>query len=138
MILTGGLKKFFFVKNADKIKGERKINEILDNWIMAAILLPALIHIFKAEIGNLFTAWNVYRLRRFDLDGNPATSERVQLLCNATGKWVDATIKYKFSLSAKTRGVYLTYPDGGREKIGLIAWAGMRKRMPPLDCMRRI
>ena len=113
------------------------MDALMNNWIVAAIILPVLINIFKAEIGGLFTAWNVYRLRAFDADGNPATSDRVQILCRATGEWVDATIKYKFSLSTKKRGVYLRYPDGGREKIGLIAWANLRKRSPPLDCMSR-
>lgn len=112
------------------------IESLMNHWIVAVIILPVLAGVFKTEIGNLLTAWNVYRLRAFDADGNPATSDRVQILCGATGRWVDATIKYKFSFSAKTRGVYVRYIDGGREKIGLIAWAKLRKRMPPLDCMR--
>jgi len=105
---------------------------LTENWIVGVVILPVLIGMFKAEIGKILTAYNVYRLRSFDLDGNPDTSDQVQLLNGATGRWINATIeKYVFSLSAKKRGVYLLYPDGGREKVSFIDWAGFRKRMPP-------
>jgi len=109
---------------------------LMNNWLVAAIIFPVVAGFFKTEIGNLLKAWSVYHLRAFDVDGNPATSDRVQILCDATGKWVDAKIQYRFSFSAKKRGVYLMYPDGGREKVSFLTWAGLRKRMPPLDCMR--
>ena len=87
---------------------------------------------FKNEIGNLLKAWKVYSLRSFDQDGNPLTSDKAQLLNNATGQWGDIIIeKYVFSFNARTRGVYIRYPDGGREKIALVDWANMRKRVPP-------
>lgn len=102
------------------------------NWIWVAVILPVLIGFFKAEIGRILTAYNVYRLRSFDVDGDPTTADAVQMLNGATGEWGDATIeKYVFSLSSKKRGVYILYPDGGREKISLVIWAGMRKRQPP-------
>ena len=92
-------------------------------WLWAVVLLPVLIGIFKSELGKLFTIWNVYRLRAFDADGNPDTSDKVQVLNGATGKWGNAIIeKYVFSLSSRRRGVYLLYPDGGREKVGYILW----------------
>lgn len=102
------------------------------SWVWSLVLFPILIGFFKNEIGNLLTAWNVYRLRAFDIDGNPDTEDVVQLLNGATGEWGDAVIeRYCFCLSAKKRGVYLRYPDGGREKVGFITWAGFRKRIPP-------
>lgn len=104
------------------------------NWFLVMIILPVLVGFFKTEIGNLLTAWNVYRLRAFDADGNPNTSDRVQILNGATGKWGNATIeKYKFCLSSRRRGVYLLYPDGGREKVSFIHWAAFRKRTPPVE-----
>jgi len=113
------------------------MNWFMNDWLIAVIILPIVAGFFKAEIGRLITSWNVYRLRAFDVDGNPATSDKVQLLNGATGKWESCIIeKYVFSLSAKKRGVYLLYPDGGREKVGFVTWAGFRKRIPPLDCMR--
>ena len=108
------------------------MDAIANNWLLAAIVLPVLVGMFKAELGKLITSYNVYRLRSFDMDGNPGTEDRVQLLNGATGQWGDAVIeKYVFSMSAKKRGVYLRYPDGGREKVSLLAWAGWRKRIPP-------
>lgn len=108
------------------------MDELFNNWLMAVIVIPILVGFFKNEIGNALTAWNIYRLRSFDSDGNPATSDCVQILNDATGVWVDAIIeKYLFSLNSKTRGVYLRYPDGGREKVSFHTWAGFRKRMPP-------
>ena len=108
------------------------MDAIMNNWLVVAIIIPMVVGFFKAEIANIFTAWNVYRLRAFDADGNPATSDRVQILNGATGEWGDAVIeRYKFSLFAKTRGVYLRYPDGGREKVSFLTWAGFRKRVPP-------
>jgi len=106
------------------------------NWWWATILLPVLIGFFKTEIGKMVTAYNVYRLRAFDVDGDPTTSDKAQLLNDATGKWSDIIIeKYVFSLSARKRGVYIRYPDGGKEKVPLVKWAGMRKRKPPLKAI---
>jgi len=107
------------------------MENIMNNWIIGVIILPVVVGLFKAEIGKILTAWNVYRLRAFDTDGNPATSDKVQLLNGATGQWGDAWIKYRFSLSARKRGVYITYPDGGKEKVTLLTWATWRKRVPP-------
>jgi hypothetical protein len=104
------------------------------HWLWTLVIFPIIIAFFKNEIGNVLTAWKVYRLRSFDVDGNPTTEDRVQLLNGATGEWGDAVIeKYVFSLNAKRRGVYLRYPDGGREKVGLLDWAGFRKRTPPVS-----
>lgn len=100
--------------------------------LIKILIVPVGLAFFKNEIGNLFKAWGVYRLRAFDQDGNPATSDKAQLLNGATGQWGDIVIeKYVFSISARKRGVYIRYPDGGREKIMLVNWANMRKRMPP-------
>jgi len=108
------------------------MDTLTNNWIIGVIILPVLVGLFKTEIGKIFTAYNVYRLRAFDADGNPSTADTVQLLNGATGEWGDAIIeKYVFSLSAKKRGVYLLYPDGGREKVSLLDWATWRKRVPP-------
>jgi len=104
------------------------------NWLWAVVLLPVLVGIFKSEIGKFFTVWNVYRLRAFDSDGNPGSPDNVQILNSATGKWGNAIIeKYVFSLSSRRRGVYLLYPDGGREKVGYILWSTFRKRTPPVN-----
>ena len=104
------------------------------NWLWAVVLLPVLVGIFKSELGKLFTIWNVYRLRAFDSDGNPGSPDNVQILNSATGKWGNAIIeKYVFSLSSRRRGVYLLYPDGGREKVGYILWNSFRKRTPPVN-----
>lgn len=100
--------------------------------LIKILIIPVFLTFFKNEIGNLLKAWNVYKLRAFDLDGNPGTPDKAQLLNGATGQWGDIMIeKYVFSFSAKTRGVYIRYPDGGREKIMLVDWAKMRKRTPP-------
>lgn len=109
------------------------MDTLMNNWLIAAILFPVAAGFFKTEIGNLLKAWSVYRSRAFDVDGNPATSGRAQIMNGATGVWVDVTLVYKFSLSAKKRGVYLTYPNGAKEKVGLMVWAGFRKRMPPVE-----
>lgn len=102
------------------------------NWFWAIIVLPMLIGMFKTEIGRIIRAWNVHRLREFDLDGNPGTENVAQILNVATGKWNDVVIEcYRFTLSAKTRGIYLRYPDGGKEKVSYLTWANFRKRMPP-------
>lgn len=108
------------------------MEKMANDWILALVILPVLVGFFKQEIGDFLTAWRVYRLRSFDADGNPATSDVVQILNGATGEWGDAMIeKYVFSLNPKKRGVYLIYPDGGREKVSLLAWADFRKRVPP-------
>jgi len=108
------------------------LESVTGSWLWVMVLLPVLVAIFKTELGKIFTAWNIYRLRAFDLDGNPGTEDQLQLLNGATGEWSDAIIEqYVFTLSSKTRGVYLRYPDGGREKVSLITWAGFRKRIPP-------
>lgn len=100
-------------------------------WAWAVIFLPVLAGLFKKEIIAVVSSYGIYRQRSFDLDGNPSTSDRVQILCSATGKWIDATIKYKFSLRSKKRGVYIEYYDGGREKVGFLRWSEFRKRVPP-------
>jgi len=106
----------------------------INNWLLAVVILPILASIFKSEIGKFFTAWSIYRLRWFDSDGNPKTSQNVQILNEMSGEWIDATIiQYKFTISNKKRGVYLLYPDGGREKLSFIKWADLRKRTPPPD-----
>jgi hypothetical protein len=108
------------------------IEHLTHNWFLTLIIFPILINFFKKEIVYLLTVYNIYRLRAFDIDGNPSTEDIVQILCIATGKWKDAIIeKYVFSFSAKTRGVYLRYPDEGREKISFLVWATLRKRTPP-------
>lgn len=107
------------------------MDAILNNWLMVAVVLPFVVGMFKAEIGRLITAYNVYRLRAFDLDGNPSTSDEVQILNEGKGEWDYATIRYEFCLGAKKRGVYIRYRDGGKEKVSLVDWAGMRKRQPP-------
>lgn len=101
-------------------------------WLWAMVILPVIIGFFKTEISNLLTAWNVYRLRAFDMDGNPETSDVVEMLNGAKGEWEPAIIKkYKFWAGSKKRGVYIEYPDGGEEKISFLTWASIRKRKPP-------
>jgi len=108
------------------------MESLMNNWLWTLVVFPIIIGVFKTELGNIWKAWRTYQLRAFDADGNPATSDRVQLLNGATGEWGDAIIeKYKFTLNAKKRGVYLLYPDGGREKVSFLDWAGFRKRVPP-------
>lgn len=110
------------------------MDAIQNDWFLMIVILPVIIGFFKKEIGDFLTAWKAYRLRSFDADGNPNTSDRVQILCGATGTWVDAIIlKHVFSLSPKKRGVYIMYPDGGREKIGWLVWITLRKRTHPND-----
>ena len=105
---------------------------MIDNYVVAAIVLPAIVAVFKTQITNLFTAWSIYHLRTFDLDGNPDTPDKVQIMHRDTGEWIDVIIeKYLFWSTAKKRGVYLLYPDGGRERVSFIVWAGFRKRTPP-------
>lgn len=104
----------------------------VNEWLIVAVVLPVLAGIFKSEIGKLFTVWNIYRLRQFDSDGNPKTSEKVQLLNDNTGRWIEVTIvEYRFTFSTKKRGVYLLYPNGEREKLNFITWSKLRKRTPP-------
>ena len=108
------------------------MDAVMNNWLVVAIVLPLVIGFFKTEIGNLIIAYNVYRLRAFDADGNPDTEEPVQILNGATGEWGDVVVeRYRFWAHKKERGVYLRYPDGGREKVSFLAWAGWRKRVPP-------
>ncbi|MFK5952478.1 MAG: hypothetical protein QM498_05410 [Desulfobacterium sp.] len=108
------------------------LDGLMNNWIVIAVILPVLIGFFKSEIGGFLTSWNIYRLRAFDLDGRPDTEDKVELLNGATGAWSIAIIeKYVFCLSPMRRGVYLRYPDGGREKVSFLLWASFRKRTPP-------
>lgn len=100
--------------------------------LIKVLIIPVVLGFFKTEIANLITAWNVYRKREFDRDGDPDSPDKAQLLNGSTGQWGDITIeKYVFSLNSAERGVYVLYPDGGRERISLINWAKMRKRWPP-------
>ena len=100
-----------------------------ENWLWCMIILPVMIGLFKAEIGKLFTVWNIYRLRAFDLDGDPNTKDNVEVLCGATGAWRKVIIeKYVWSLSTARRGVYLKYPNGTKEKVSFLVWATLRKR----------
>ena len=46
------------------------MDAVMNNWLVVAIVLPLIIGFFKTEIGNLIIAYNVYRLRAFDADGN--------------------------------------------------------------------
>ncbi len=102
------------------------------DWIWLTFVFPVLIGFFKNEIGKLIVAYNVYRLRKFDLDGNAATTDEVELLNNATGMFEKVIVKkIVFSLSSKRRGVFLEYPGGEKEKISLVNWAEMRKRKLP-------
>lgn len=110
------------------------MKDLTSNWLWAAVVFPVLIGFFKNEIGKIIKSWNIYRLRSFDLDGNPFTEDHLQILNSATGQWGDITIeRYIFSMSSRTRGVYLRYPDGGREKVSFILWAGFRKRTAPKE-----
>lgn len=107
------------------------MDAILNNWLVAVVILPFVLGMFKAEIGRLITAYNVYRLRAFDLDGNPATSDEVQILNEATGEWIYVSVTFKFCLSARKRGVYMRYRNGAKEKVSFVVWASMRKCQPP-------
>ena len=108
------------------------MEKITGNWLWAVVVLPVLVGIFKAEIGKLFTVWNIYRLRAFDKDRDPNTPDQVELLNEATGQWGKVTIqRYIFCVSAARRGVYLLYLDGGKEKVSFLVWASFRKRTPP-------
>lgn len=106
------------------------INSVATNWLWAVVVLPVIAGIFKSEIGKFFTAWNVYRLRSFDVDGNPATSDEVEIFNGATGKWGKVEVKIRFSMSSRIRGAYIYYPGGELEKVSLIEWAKFRKRQP--------
>ena len=116
----------------EDVAGKNIIEQIMQSWGMAAVIIPLIMAFFKKEIGGLITAYFLFRKREFDRDGKPETSEKVQLLNGATGQWGDITIvKYEFSFNATKRGVYVEYLDGGKERISFIKWSNMRKRWPP-------
>lgn len=103
------------------------------SWVWLMVIVPVFATFFKTEIGKILATWNIYKLRNFDLDGNPETLDQVQLLNRATGNWFTITIeRYCFSLSTKKRGVYLLYKNGAKEKVTLLTWATWRKRSLPL------
>ena len=92
------------------------------NLIYLAVV-SVLLGFFKAELGKIFTALGVYLRREF------MPGDQVFVLNGATGCWGMITIdKYRFSLIATKRGVYVIHSDGGLERVSLLAWAGIRKR----------
>ena len=108
----------------------------LNSWLITVILLPIIAGLFKKEIGDLVTAWKVYKSRPFDADRDSKSPDRCELLNAATGEFVEVEIqKYVFSINRDVRGVYINHllPDGRKsaEKISLIEWATMRKRHIP-------
>ena len=102
------------------------------NWFMVMILLPVIVAIFKAEIGRIFTSWSIYRLRAFDVDGDPNTPDQVQMLNGATGEWFTVTIvKYCMWTGKAGRGVHIKYSDGAKRKFSFLNWANEPKRTVP-------
>lgn len=95
-----------------------------NSWVLATLVIPVVIAAFKAELGKLITTWAAYKRKAFQV------GDRVQLHNGATGEWAAVvTVKeYVWSLSSERRGVYITYPDGGVEKVGILAWQSWRKR----------
>jgi hypothetical protein len=103
-----------------------------DNWIWALVVLPVVIAYFKTELGKFINAYSIYKLKSFDIDGNKNTEDKLQILNGATGSWGDVVVEdYIFFASSKTRGIYLVYPDGGREKVSFNTWSTFRVRTPP-------
>jgi hypothetical protein len=101
----------------------------MNEWMVGAVVLPVLAGIFKNELGGLWKAWSVYKARPFDNDRDPDTPSTCELFNASSGLWEPVEIeRYRMSLKKGERGVFLRYPDGTREKISLVEWAGMRKR----------
>lgn len=101
----------------------------MNEWLIAAVVLPVVAGIFKTELRNLWKAWSVYRARPFDEDRDPNTPSTCELFNGAAGTWEPIEIeKYQMSLKKGNRGVFVKYPNGEREKVSLVDWADMRKR----------
>ena len=107
-------------------------NSVMSSWPWAIIVVPVAVGVFKAELGRAWSAWSTYRTRAFDLDGDPFSPNDCEMLNGATGQWGPAVIeKYVMWSRPSNWGVYVTYPDGGKEHFGYPAWASIRKRTPP-------
>ena len=101
-----------------------------NNWFIGIILIPVVIGIFKSEIGRLFTSWNIYRLRIFDVDGDPNTPDQVQLFSG--GKWNTVVIvKYCMWVRTSSRGVHIKYSNGSVRKFSFLEWKAQPKRTVP-------
>ena len=102
---------------------------IANNWVLATVVVPVVIGMFKNELGKVIRAYRTYKLRVFDI------GSKVQIFNGAAGDWgaIVMVEDYKFSLSSATRGVYIRYEDGGAEKVSILEWATWRKRKPVED-----
>ena len=109
------------------------MDKINTNWFMVVILLPVFVGIFKAEIGRLFTSWSIYRLRSFDVDGDPKTPDQVQLFNGATGKWFTVIIvRYVMWTNKANRGVHIQYDDCAKRKFSFLDWNSQPRRTVPV------
>ncbi len=104
---------------------------INDNWLLYAVLIPAVILILQRRVINSFTVIRLYHTRNFDKDRDPDTPEQAEILSRATGKWTPVLVTYNFSLFAKDRRVIITHLDSTgkpirREKMRFIAWSELR------------
>jgi len=94
-----------------------------ENNLIYIAVVSVLLGVFKSELGKIFTALGVYLRRQYK------PGDKVLIQCGATGAWGLFTIeKYVFSLFSDVRGVYITHPDEGPERIPLVEWAFMRTR----------
>ncbi len=85
---------------------------IIDNLIysLPLAIITVFIGIFKTQLGSFFNDLSLYRNRRYDKDGNPATGEICHIFNPATGAWGQAYIeKYTFSVFPSGRKVYVWF-----------------------------
>lgn len=97
---------------------------LTNNWVLLTLVVPVAVAAFKAELAKVITTWAAFKRKAFQV------GDRVQLHNGATGEWATVVTvrRYVWSLSSAKRGVYLEYPDGGIEKVGILAWQSWRKR----------
>lgn len=98
---------------------------LLRDGVFQAIMVASFVTFFRQELAKLIKAGWGYINRVYPV------GSRAELFNVATGHYegnVVKVIKYKFSLSGKKRGVTVMHPDGKPEKLGILAWLGMRKR----------
>jgi len=88
------------------------------NGFYTLLLLPVLIGFFRKQISDLIADYMVYRNRKFDDDGDPATGQDCLLQCAATGVFNQVFVKqYRFGFLPASRRVVTIQQSRDRRMV---------------------